>query len=153
MRPVAPRDFALALGREIGLDVSYEDFRAIWNSIFLPETLIPEGLLAGLAAGYRLVLLSNTNVIHFEAVRERYPLLRHFHAFVVSYEAGVMKLAPAIYRRAVQEAGCLASECFFTDDIAAFVEAAKGEGIDAVLFRSAAQTEEDLRSRGVEWPR
>ena len=150
---IAPRDFASALCRQIDLDVSYEDFCAIWNSIFLPETLISEALLAGLAARYRLVLLSNTNVIHFEAVRRNYPLLRHFHSLVLSYEVGAMKPDPAIYQRAVKEACCAPSECFFTDDIAAYVEAAKGQGIDAVQFHSGGQTENELRARGVEWNR
>jgi len=36
-------------------------------------------MLEGLAARYRLVLLSNTNAIHFEAIRENYHFLRHFH--------------------------------------------------------------------------
>ncbi len=35
-------------------------------------------MLEGIARDYRLVLLSNTNAIHFEMLRENYPLLRHF---------------------------------------------------------------------------
>jgi FMN phosphatase YigB (HAD superfamily) len=148
---IAPRDFAAALCSHIDLDISYEDFRAIWNSIFLPETLFPDAFFAALAPAWRLVLLSNTNVLHFEAIRENYPLLRHFHSFVLSYEVGAMKPAPAMYRRAVEEAGCLPGECFFTDDIAAYVEAAQGKGIDAIQFHSAERTENELRARGVEW--
>jgi FMN phosphatase YigB (HAD superfamily) len=148
---IEPRDFFNQLSAHLGLKSSYEDFCEIWSSIFLPETFISEDLLRGLAGHYRLVLLSNTNAIHFEMIRANYPLLRHFHAFVLSYEVGAMKPSPVIYQKAIEVAGCRAEECFFTDDIAAYVEGAKEQGIDAVQFHSAAQIEDELRRRGVDW--
>ncbi|HEX4137871.1 MAG TPA: HAD family phosphatase [Bryobacteraceae bacterium] len=148
---IEPRDFVRELSRHLNLDTSYENFCEIWSSIFLPHTLIPESMLAGVARNYRLVLLSNTNAIHFEMVRENYPLLRHFHSFVLSYEVGAMKPLPQIYRRAIEEAGCLPEECFFTDDIPDYVAGARAQGIDAVQFESAEQIEAELRKRGVNW--
>jgi putative hydrolase of the HAD superfamily len=144
-----PREFVDQFAAQLDLRIGYEDFCGIWNSIFLPETLIPESLLASLAKRYRLVLLSNTNRIHFEGIQPNYPILRHFHARILSYEVGVMKPGAEIYRRAVAAAGCLPEECFFTDDMAENVEAALREGIDAVQFHSAAQIEQELRERGV----
>ncbi|MEP6715292.1 MAG: HAD family phosphatase [Terriglobia bacterium] len=148
---IEPRDFVEQLSGQLGLKTGYDDFCQIWSSIFLPETLISEELLKGLARSYRLVLLSNTNAIHFEMIRSNYPLLRHFHALILSYEVGAMKPAPVMYRKAIEAAGCRAEECFFTDDIAAYVKGATEQGIDAVQFRSAAQIEEELRRRGVNW--
>jgi putative hydrolase of the HAD superfamily len=148
---IEPRDFVRELSKHLNLDITYEKFCEIWSSIFLPQTLIPESMLMGIARNYRLVLLSNTNAIHFEMVRENYPLMRHFHAFVLSHEVGAMKPLPLIYRRAIEEAGCRPEECFFTDDIPAYVEGARAQGIDAVQFQSAAQIEEELRKRGVNW--
>jgi glucose-1-phosphatase len=150
---VEPRDFVAQLSRHLNLNASYEDFCTIWSSIFLPETLVREDLLRELRRNYRLLLLSNTNAIHFEMIRENYPLLQHFHAFVLSYEVGAMKPSPIIYQKAIAEAGCQPGECFFTDDIAEYVEAARSQGIDAVQFRSSAQIEEELRRRGVDWAR
>jgi HAD superfamily hydrolase (TIGR01509 family) len=60
-----------------------------------------------------------------------------------------MKPSPAIYRKAIEVAKCAPNECFFTDDIAEYVEGAKRMGIDAVQFESAAQIREELRRRGV----
>jgi FMN phosphatase YigB (HAD superfamily) len=60
--------------------------------------------------------------------------------------------AEPIYQKAVEAAGCQPGECFFTDDIEAYVEAARAQGIDAVQFHSAAQIEAELHRRGVEWP-
>ncbi len=146
-----PRDFVRQLSAHLQLDTPYENFCEIWSSIFLPHTLIPEAMLEGIAAKYPLILLSNTNAIHFEMVRENYPLLRHFHSYVLSYKVGAMKPSPLIYRKAIEAAGVAAGECFFTDDIPAYVEGAKRQGIDAVQFQSAAQIESELHDRGVYW--
>lgn len=136
---------------ELGLEIAFDDFRSIWTSIFLPHTLVPESLVAALAARYRVVLVSNTNPIHFEMVRANYSLLRHFHSYVLSHEVKAMKPHPAIYARAVAEARCRPEECFFTDDIPEYVAGARAAGIDAVQFQDAAQLERELRARGVEW--
>ena len=146
---IEPREFVAQMCRHLEIDISYEDFCPVWTSIFLPETLLSDSFLAALASRYRLVLLSNTNVIHFEMIRATYPLLRHFHAFVLSYLLGELKPAPGIYREAIRVAECKAEECFFTDDIQENVDGAIREGIDAVLFVSAEQLEAELRSRGL----
>ncbi len=101
-------EFVGALSTHLGLHISYPEFCGIWTSRFLPHTLVPESLIQALAANYRMLLLSNTNPIHFKMIRETYPLLRHFHAFVLSHEAGSMKPEPEIYRKAVEASGCFA---------------------------------------------
>ena len=147
---IEPRDFVEQLSRILDLDVDYDRFCRIWSGIFA-ETLVPENMLEGLAARYRLLLLSNTNAIHFEMIRQSYPLIRHFHDLILSYEVKAMKPRPEIFHAAVARAGCRPEECFFTDDIAEFVEGAQRVGIDAVQFRSAEQLAEELKSRGIEW--
>jgi putative hydrolase of the HAD superfamily len=146
---IEPDDFVRRLSDSLGLRTNYRDFSEIWMSIFLPETLIPETMLEEIARTHRLVLLSNTNHIHFEGIVAAYPLMRHFHRFVLSYKVGAMKPAPLIYEKAIEAAECEAGECFFTDDIEENVEAARIIGIDAVLFRSADQIREELNRRGV----
>ncbi|MGO4885220.1 MAG: HAD family hydrolase [Bryobacteraceae bacterium] len=148
---VEPTDFVEQLSRILDLRVSFDQFCEIWSSIFLPDTLVPESLLAGIRERYRMLVLSNTNALHFAMVRRSYPMLRHFHDLVLSYEVKAMKPSPAIYHAAIERAGCRPEECFFTDDIPAYVEAARREGIDAVRFESCAQLERDLAARGIRW--
>jgi HAD superfamily hydrolase (TIGR01509 family) len=62
-----------------------------------------------------------------------------------------MKPDPAIYQAAITAAGCRPEECFFTDDIAAYVDGARSMGIDAVQFQSAEQVLRELAARGVRW--
>jgi len=134
-----------------GLRLNYDSFCAIWGGIF-SDTLIPESMLRGLAARYRLLLLSNTNALHFELIRRKYrDHLRHFHAMVLSHEVHAMKPDPKIYQAVIEAAGCLPGECFYADDIPAFVEAGKAAGLDAVQFTGFGQLERDLRARGIEW--
>lgn len=148
---IGRHEFHRRVAQLLETDVSYDEFCQIWFSVFLPETLIPDALLEALHERYRLVLLSNTNPIHFEMIRERYPILRHFDAFVLSYEVGAMKPDPRIYRAAIEAARCQPQECFFTDDIPEYVEGARQAGIDAALFEGAEALERELRARGVVW--
>jgi putative hydrolase of the HAD superfamily len=149
---VTSEQFVAELSSILGLNgMDYARFCGLWSSIFLPDPIVPESLLEGLRRRYRLLLLSNTNAIHFEMIRQTYPLIRHFHDYVLSYEVGALKPAPRIYEEAIARAGCRPDECFFTDDIPQYVEAARRAGIDAVVFRSVAQLEDELRARGVEW--
>lgn len=148
---VSPEDFVAELTELLGLHVDYDQFCRIWSSIFLPDTLIPDAMLESLSRRYRLLLLSNTNAIHFAMIRERYPFVRHFHDLILSHEVKAMKPSPRIYREAIARAGCAAGECFFTDDIAAYVEGARREGIDAEQFVSLEKLQNDLKVRGIEW--
>ncbi len=148
---VSSEEFVEELCAALELKVDYEEFCQIWSSIFLEHTLVPQELIAGLKNNYRLLLLSNTNPIHFSMLRRAYPMLELFDHLVLSYEVGALKPDPAIYREALKHAGCPPAECFFTDDIAAYIEGARNEGIDAVQFESGEQIERELRERGVHW--
>ena len=148
---IEDRDFVDEVAARLEVALDYDGFREIWGSIFLPETLIPESVVEGIRRNHRTVLLSNTNGIHFTMLEERYPILSHFDARILSYEVKAMKRDPAIYRAAIDAAGCAPGECFFTDDIAAYVEGAKAMGIDAVQFESGEQILGELAARGVCW--
>lgn len=148
---IEPRDFVAQMCSALDLKIDYDHFCRVWTSIFT-ETLIPESLLAGLAARYHLLLLSNTNAIHFEGLRASHPLLlRHFDELILSYEVKAMKPEPEIYQAAIARAGCRPEECFYTDDIARFVTAARSLGIDGVEFQSAAQLQGEMKARGIRW--
>jgi putative hydrolase of the HAD superfamily len=148
---VEPEAFVREISRILDLKVNYAEFCDIWSAIFLPDPLISEDLLLALRQRYRLLLLSNTNAIHFEMVSGAYPLLRHFHHKILSHEVGALKPSPVIYAEALKYAHASPGECFFTDDIPAYVEGARAAGIDAVRFENQSQIERELRSRGVDW--
>ena len=148
---VGAEQFFEELSALLRLRITFEDFRDLWTCIFLPQTLIADELLESLAGHYRLMLLSNTNPIHFDMVKTTYPLMRHFHDCVLSYEAGAVKPSSRIFQAAIQRAQCKPEECFFTDDILINVEAARKHGMDAVQFHTAAQIEDELRARKIQF--
>jgi len=142
-------DFVRAIGQALHHEITIDDFQQLWSIIFLPETLLPESLFESLKGRYRLVLLSNTNDLHFTFIRERYPLLKHFDQFVLSYEAKAAKPDPRIYQAAIAAAQCRPDECFFTDDIPAYVAGAQSAGIRAVQFQGYEPLLVSLREHGV----
>jgi len=146
---IPAEQFVRELCSVLGLNATYPEFCELWSSVFLPDTLIAEAFLGGLGERYRLLLLSNTNPIHFSMVKANYPLLGHFDDYVLSYEVRSAKPESKIYQEALTRAGCEPAECFFTDDMLINVEAARQHGMDAVQFQSASQLESELRTRGV----
>ncbi|HWP83671.1 MAG TPA: HAD family phosphatase [Terriglobia bacterium] len=143
---ISAEQFVAEACRLLDMSIPPETFWEIWTRILDPEPLIPEVMLAGLRRRHRLLLLSNTNCIHFEAAQKRYPLLRQFDDFILSYQIGAMKPAPEIYRAAIRRAGCLAEECLFIDDLAENVAGALREGMAAIQFVSLEQLQRSLKA-------
>ncbi len=142
-------DFYEALCGSLRLDVSRDAFEGLWNSLFLPEPLLSEGFLLSLKRNYRLLMLSNTNEIHFEFIWENYPLVRHIEDRLLSYELGCLKPEASIYRLAIDRSGVLPEEIFFADDRLENVEAAREAGIQATCFESEKQLQRALSQAGV----
>jgi putative hydrolase of the HAD superfamily len=148
---IESKPFVEKVSALLDLRIGYDEFCQIFSSIFAAETLIPDWFLERLRRNYTLLLLSNTNAIHFDMLSAAYPILRHFDHLVLSYRQGAMKPSPLIFQRAVELANCEPEECFFTDDISSYVEAARRLGIAAVQFRSFEELQVELTNRGISW--
>ena len=122
-------------------EMNFEQFTEIWNGIFKIEPILSEDFIGKLSKKYKLLILSDTNEIHFEFIKQNFPVLSYFDDFVLSYEVGFLKPSKEIFQITVKKTGCLPEECFFTDDIKENVEGAKKLGINAVQFISAEQFE------------
>ncbi|MEJ1933406.1 HAD family phosphatase [Nostoc sp. NIES-2111] len=142
-------EFHQSMQELLQFSFSIVTLREAWNRIFLPEPATSEDLLLALKKNHRLVLLSNTNELHFHWLREHYPLLGHFDAYTLSYEVQAMKPEAAIYQRAIQLAQCEPHECFYTDDIPKYVEAARTHGIRAEPFTTEAQLRAHLTAHQI----
>jgi putative hydrolase of the HAD superfamily len=144
-----PESFVSAVTEALGATIPYSRFCEIWSAIFLPDTLVPIDLVRTLRQTYRVIVLSNTNAIHFAAVWQTYPILREFDHLVLSHEVKALKPEPAIYAAALEHAHAEPGECFFTDDIPEYVEGARRAGFQAEQFLGYEKLLNDLRSRGV----
>ncbi len=99
--------------------------------------------------GYRLVLLSNTCVTHYEWVREQFDLLDRFDHCVLSYEVGAVKPEDAIFQAALSKIDCSPEECFYTDDIAEYIARGRSFGLSAEIFRDVPMLIGQLEQLGV----
>ncbi len=132
-----------------GLSLPYPQFCAMWNDIFDPMEGMEE-VLDGLTARYPLYLVSNTNPLHFEYIRARFPgVLRHILGFILSFEIGSRKPEPGFYQALVRATGQPPARCLFIDDKAPFVEAARRHGLPAWQFTTRADFQRSLVQFGV----
>ena len=139
-------EFCSLIKKECDLD----DFLTACGDIFwLNEPTIPVvAQLAQLNIG--LGILSNTCEAHWDFAMKRFPALPQlFPIRVTSFEAKSMKPDGKIYEVAVEKAGVLPREIFFTDDKPQNVQAAQAAGLEAVLFTTATELLRDLAKRGV----
>jgi putative hydrolase of the HAD superfamily len=132
----------------LGVDLPAEEFNALWSSHFtVHEAVLPR--VEKLVGRVKLVLLSNTNVLHVAWLRPRLPLLERFDSLVLSCEVGLVKPEPAIYQEALRRAGCEPHEAAFFDDLPEFVEAANALGLRGRLFTTAEAFDEQLKALGL----
>jgi putative hydrolase of the HAD superfamily len=137
-----------AAGRSVDFDALIEAA----SDIFEPNREIFPVLESLRSQGHRLVILSNTSESHFRFVTKTFDLPAYFDDFVLSYEVGEMKPAEAIFEAAIAAAGCAPDRCFYTDDIADYVAAARQHGIHAEVFANVPTLIGQLRGLGMELP-
>jgi putative hydrolase of the HAD superfamily len=133
---MSPSDWHAHLSKKLGFDYGFEKFCAIWNSVLVPGTMLPDLLFERLAGKCRIALLSNTDPIHVAHIEATYPFVRHFPFRVYSCRVGLSKPSLAIYHYALREVGVLPDEAVFIDDLHENVLAAASIGIDAFHFLS-----------------
>lgn len=131
-----------------GVDIPMAEFAPLWSSHFtLHEEVFPR--IEALAKQVKLVLVSNTNALHWDWLVPRVEVLRHFHALIVSHQVGAAKPKPEIFEAALQAAGTTPIRAVFFDDIQAYADAATELGIHGRIFTTAAVFDEQLRALGL----
>ena len=146
---VTPDEFHQRFEVAVGTKIDRGRLRIASSDIFTPnESLLPV-LIQLKSRGHRLVLLSNTTIWHFEFVRERFEVLEPFDDFVLSCRAGAMKPDAPIYEAALRLIQCDPGDCFYTDDIPAYIDAGREHGLNAEVFTDTASLIRHLQARGV----
>ncbi|HPW18538.1 MAG TPA: HAD family phosphatase [Candidatus Aminicenantes bacterium] len=146
---VTPGGFLAHVAAAVGADMGYEEFFGIYNDIFTPNPPAIDALARVKAAGYRTLLLSNTDPERFGFVRRRFPEILFFDGYVLSYELKLLKPEPAIYLAAAARAGCRPEECVFIDDMDENVEGAVGTGLRGILYRPGTDLAVELKKLGL----
>jgi HAD superfamily hydrolase (TIGR01509 family) len=132
---VTPEGFLERITARVGARLAYDEFFGIYNDIFTPNPPVLDVLARVKAAGYKTLLLSNTDPERWGFVRRRFPEILFFDGYVLSYELKLLKPDPAIYLAAARLAGAEPAECVFIDDMEENVRGATGAGLAAVHYR------------------
>ena len=120
-----------------------KDFMSMYRDIF---SLNRDALnsLQGWKDTKQLVLLSNTDFIHFEYIKKKFPEIFIFDEYILSYDTGTIKPEIEIYATALEKAGISAGEAVFIDDLEINVEAAAGLGMQGIVYRRGMDLQAEL---------
>lgn len=132
---ISDETFAAALCEKLDIALSYEQFTAGWQAVFVgvrPDTLALMNKLR--AEGHRVVILSNTNKLHYAFWPTQYPEVQQAADKVYqSQDLGMRKPEARIYQHVLSTEGVSADQAVFFDDNQQNIEAARALGIESVL--------------------
>lgn len=132
---ISDQHFAALLCEQLDVALSYEQFATGWQAVFIdvrPDTLAVMNKLR--ADGHRVVILSNTNRLHYEFWPTQYPEVQQAaDTLYMSQDIGMRKPEARIYHHVLEKEGFTVDQAVFFDDNPANIEAARALGIDSVL--------------------
>jgi putative hydrolase of the HAD superfamily len=138
--------FAREAVAEFGLARRPEDFLRDfegWLTRPFPGAL---ELLDRLAPNYRLACLSNSSAVHWPILDRMFDCGRRFEAVFASYQLGVLKPDPEIFRIALRRLTVPPQDVWFFDDNLVNVEAARHEGMQAWQVKGAGELQMQLEA-------
>lgn len=146
---LSSREFYEGVKARFRLALPYPEFCRLWCEIFDPLEPM-ERVVQHLKERFALFLVSNTNVLHFDYIRQRFPgVLQPFQGFILSYRIGSRKPEPGIYQALIRQVGRAPEQILFLDDKLPFVEAARAHGLAAWHFVSPRNFQEQLSAAGL----
>jgi FMN phosphatase YigB (HAD superfamily) len=132
---IPPERFVDILRGRFWLAGTDDQIRTAWCDIFTANDAMAALIPRLKQDGFRLVLASNTNTLHFDWIaREFAGVLSHFDARVLSHEVGARKPDTRFFARCREVAQADAADCLYVDDRAEFVDVARGMGMNGVVY-------------------
>lgn len=144
---INPSEFARSHIKKYGLALSEEEFHEVYVDIFDLNTQVYR-IMRKLRRQVSLVMLSNTELVTTDFLKKKFPQLFELfgNRLALSYELGVIKPAPEIYRAALTMGSAQAEEAVFIDDKKEYVDAACRLGIRGLQYNGVTKLKADLRS-------
>ncbi len=134
---ISSKEFHDKVKKGLGHQLGFGEFKQIWNEIFKPNREVVS-LILKLKGRTRLVLVSNTNAMHFKYLVKRYSILKHFDKHILSYKEKVRKPDERIYRAAIRACRAKPHEILYIDDRLDLTEAADEIGFHTFTFKNNA---------------
>jgi HAD superfamily hydrolase (TIGR01509 family) len=128
--------------------IDKKTFCEYYSNIFSENKEVVD-LLPELKRNFTLVLLSNTNSVHYEYGWKQFDFLKYFDRLVVSYKVRALKPERKIYKDVESFTKRKPEEHFFIDDVEEYVNAAKALGWEGVQFKEYKSLLTYLINRGI----
>jgi len=141
---ITPQEFYERAEQKLEANIDYDEFFSLYNDVFSLNPPVLE-IMKRLKVNYKLVLLSNTDVMRFEYVKQKFSEVMIFDEYVLSFEVGFMKPHPQIYREALKRASTRAEESVFIDDRQENIQGAEELALKGILFEPQANLESALK--------
>ena len=146
---LTPMEFYLKAADLLKLDISYDDFVKVWNDIFWEDREMCALARRLKKAGYKLFLLSNISVLHFEHIRKKFDIIGIFDELVLSYRVGAIKPERKIFDEVVRLAKGDRKSLFYIDDREDLIKAAAEMDIDCIRFEEIGKLIEVMKEKGI----
>jgi putative hydrolase of the HAD superfamily len=134
-------EFYKELNRSTGLQLSIEEIKKAWNAMLLSFREGSLQFLEKIRWKYKVYLLSNTNLIHWNAFQQNFHSKKRTRSFeeyfdkaFYSFEMGLRKPGEAIFHQVIKELQIDPRKTVFIDDSAQNIEAAKKAGLQTILL-------------------
>jgi putative hydrolase of the HAD superfamily len=131
--------------KNLGMDLSDKDFDEGLTALYLNECDDINSLLKELKKNYRIIALSNTNIIHKRVWRKKYKdTMDQFEKIFCSHEINSRKPEKGPYLIALDYLKMKPEEVIFLDDKEENIEPAKTLGLKTITVKSPAQMRTEL---------
>ncbi len=100
-------------------------------------------------SGLRTAILSNMGDSVLESIERQFEWIKNFDVLVWSFQLGIAKPDPAIYRHTLDRLGTAPADSLFIDDKRPNIDTALALGMKAIEFKSVAQLRSELER--AEW--
>lgn len=136
---ITSREFYGEVKKGLRHSLNYNDFKKTWNDVFTPNREIIRLIACLKSAHYRLVLISNTNAMHYAYIRETYPVLGAFDHHVLSFKERSRKPDERIYQSAIRACRAEPDRIFYIDDRQDLTDAAAALGLKVYTYQKNTQ--------------
>ncbi len=145
---ISPRKYYKGMKKIFMVDLKFKDFLDIYCDIFSLDSLVLE-TLAKLKGKHKLILLSNTDTLHFNYIKKRFPQIFLFDEYILSYKVGSVKPEEKIFRIALEKSEADPQNILFIDDTEENIRAAAKKGMKTIHFNSRTNLKAELEKFGI----
>ncbi len=132
---MSDREWVDYLNEYRGLGWNEDDLVKAWQSMFTKNEVGYGLFRKAITSGAQVYTLSNIAKHHIDAIENSWnDFFDGATGLFLSYQIGVRKPHPDIYRHALNELGVAGDQCVFIDDLPENIEAARSVGIHAHHF-------------------